>query len=215
VRALVVGGAPVDGVTDVVRALASSHDIVIAADAGATACLASGRIPDLVVGDFDSLDEGRAAELAALGVPMQCVPAEKDVTDLDLAIDAARERGAASLTLTGVLGARFDHSLAALGSLMRAADLCPAVAEPGLEGWLLSLEGRASLDVTRRQGKTMSLLALSDAVVTSSGVRYPLIARQLPALSSLGISNIVQDDIAHVALQSGVLLVLVILEHDA
>jgi len=214
VNALIVGGAPDPGVADVVARIAAAHDLIIAADAGASACLAARRTPDLVVGDFDSLQETVVSTLTSLGVQLHRVSAEKDVTDLDLAVAAARERGADSLTFSGVFGGRLDHSLASIGTVWGAADLEPLVVEPGLEGWLLAKSGRRRLTIDGRRGATLSLIALEDPVVTCSGLRYPLEQAHLGVLSSRGVSNVVEEDAAYVQLTSGVLLVLLIHEHD-
>ncbi len=70
-------------------------DVVIAADSGLGHALALGCAVDLVVGDLDSVDpdDARRARRPA-GAVVEQHPADKDATDLELALDAAR--GAAS-----------------------------------------------------------------------------------------------------------------------
>src|SRR4051794_2717798 len=78
-------------------------DLVIAADGGARHAQRLGVTLDLWVGDGDSLGEDALAELAA-GVPVERSPADKDQTDLELAVDAALARGSAGLVIVGALG---------------------------------------------------------------------------------------------------------------
>ena len=70
-----------------------SDDICIAADSGAKNAKILGDVPDIIVGDFDS------ANLALIKkdfpkAEITEVPAEKDFTDFELAIDIAMKKGA-------------------------------------------------------------------------------------------------------------------------
>ena len=213
-KALIVAGAPGREVSETVSRIAAAHDYVIAADAGAASCLAAHVEPDMVVGDLDSLDEGLRTTLEAHQVPMRVVSAEKDETDLDLAIQAAREAGASTATFTGVIGGRLDHTLAAIGSLARASDLMPELVESGLVGWLLAEDGMRRLEIRRHLGATVSLLALVDSTVSCEGFRYPLDRERLSPLSSRGVSNVCTGLASVVEVHSGTLLVLLLPEHD-
>ncbi len=98
---------------DFLKALALSADMVIAADSGYDTSLAADIDPELVVGDFDSLsDRGILSGLPAgkvLGYPR-----DKDDTDTEIAIKAARRRGADILAIAGGGGGRLDHLVAIL-----------------------------------------------------------------------------------------------------
>ena len=92
--------------------------LIVAADGGWDKAAAIGLVPDLLVGDADSLAEERFAELAAAGVPIERSPVAKDESDTELAILAALRRGATHVTVLGALGGkRFDHALANVGLL--------------------------------------------------------------------------------------------------
>jgi len=93
---------------------------VIAADAGIGHARLLGLVPELWVGDFDSVPADLPEELAA--VPRRTFPAEKDKTDGELAIAAALERGATRLVLAGAFGemfGSFTHFLAAFRKIAR------------------------------------------------------------------------------------------------
>lgn len=88
-------------------------DLVIAADAGYRACQREGIVPDLLLGDFDSMEppEGFAQLLR--------LPVEKDDTDTLAAIRAGLERGCTDFRIYGGTGGkRLDHTLANLQSLL-------------------------------------------------------------------------------------------------
>ena len=98
-------------------------DTVIAADGGWRICRREGITPDLLLGDFDSLQE----------VPhfanIQRVPVEKDDTDMMLAIKEGLRRSETVFHLYGGVGGRTDHTIAKLQSLLYLA--CR-----GARGWL-------------------------------------------------------------------------------
>lgn len=86
---------------------------IVAADGGADAVLDHGRVPDVVIGDLDSMSE----------TARSCIPsdrihlvAEQDSTDFDKVL---RNVHAPFFEAHGFMGRRMDHSLAALNTLVR------------------------------------------------------------------------------------------------
>lgn len=73
---------------------------VIAADSGLHHATTLGLVPDILVGDFDSV----AAEdvVAFATVPRQKYPAEKNFIDLALTVAIAQEKGVERLLLLGI-----------------------------------------------------------------------------------------------------------------
>jgi len=209
VRVLLVAAAPREGSESLVAELAASADMTIAVDGGGAVCLAAGVVPNVVLGDFDSLTPAALERIAESGAWVVRFPAEKDETDLELALAEARSAGADEVVLTCATAERLDHTLAALGALAANADLRPELAETDLSGWVLAPGGRDSVEL-EGEGATVSLVALgSSAVVSATGVRWPLEAAELRPGSGLGISNVITDRAgARFSVTSGSLLVL-------
>lgn len=209
-RVLVVDGSPCPSRPELVAALAREADYVVAADRGAMACRAAGVVPQAFVGDADSCDADTAAWARDKALRTISFPAEKYATDLALALDAARHeaarRGApCSLTLTCASGGRPDHALAVWGLLARAADLSPRLVEDGFEARVLAPGGTARWELGgRSQGRTLSVLALADAVVSERGLRWELEHRHLEAGSDEGVSNVVTSARACIECEGGV-----------
>lgn len=208
-RALVVGAAPTEGSPGLVRRLAATSDLVVAADGAAEWCIQHGVVPHIAVGDFDSALPGAPRRLSHAGVEVMRYPAEKDESDLDLAVTVAREHGATALLLTACTGYRLDHTLATLGTLVAHSDLHPEIAEPDLSAWTVDSAFGGGLRIDLPVGTTVSVMAIGNASgVTLTGMRYPLEDADLGPLSSLGLSNVMADTGATVTVTDGVVLVI-------
>ena len=210
-RALLVGAAWAPGADSFYADLAREHDLVVAADGAAERLLDAGVKPDLAVGDFDSALPGAVERLRAAGVHVRIFPTSKDATDLDLAADAARDAGASSVTITGAFRARLDHTLAALGTLGRLAELDATGAEPDLRLWVAGGEARRDLKLALAPGTIVSILAVEGAAVgvTLRGFVYPLDEARMEPLSGLGVSNVAGAASQSVSLSAGTLLIMV------
>ena len=88
-------------------------DLCIAADSGYHNAVALGEQVQLLLGDFDSLGNVKVPEK----VEKLKVPAEKDFTDTQLAVETALKRGAEEIVIIGGLDGRLDHTLSNLSIL--------------------------------------------------------------------------------------------------
>ncbi|HEY5433073.1 MAG TPA: thiamine diphosphokinase [Coriobacteriia bacterium] len=202
---LVVGAAPAAGADDFYRGLLVSANAVVAADAAGPWCAALGRTPDVIVGDFDSGDPDEIDRLERFGVCIERHPSDKDDTDLELAVRVARERWALPVCLTAAFSDRIDHTLAAIGVLLRAGTGA-GIAEPSWRAWPCSPE--RPLSVSLERGTTYSIVALGPCEgVTARGGRWELSNATLAPLSGHGISNEAVGTVLTVRVRSGSLVV--------
>jgi thiamine pyrophosphokinase len=207
-RVLLVAAAASHGSPALVASLAETHDLVIAVDGGGALCAQAGITPSVIVGDFDSIDAAALELLRAGGTELDSFPADKDQTDLELALTEARARGATAVTVTAATGLRLDHTLASLAALAGAADLRPEVAEPTLSAWVLHPSGRHRLSI-RGRGATLSLVAWgATCIVSASGLKWSLEGDTLSPESALGVSNVITSDSADLVVHEGTLLVM-------
>jgi len=212
-RALVVadGDIPTRPALDAVwPGWADGLRLVVAADGGARGAERLGVAIDLVVGDCDSLGEADLVRLAAAGIEIRRAPADKDESDTELAVLAAIERGAATVTVVGALGgSRFDHALAnvALLALPALGDRPCALLDPAARVRLLT--GPGTLELPGQPGGVVSLLPFGDGVagVTTEGLAFPLREEPLPAGPARGLSNVRLGKTARVTVQAGRLLI--------
>ncbi len=153
--------------------------ILVAADGAAGRALAQGRMPDAVIGDFDSITPADAAR-----IPQERLHriAEQDSTDFDKCL---RNIAAPFVLAAGFMGARRDHELAAYNALVRRAgrpvlmvgaqDVC-FVAPPDL---------RLDLAAATR----VSLFPLAPVAGTSDGLRWPIGGIAFAPDGRVGTSN--------------------------
>ena len=179
-------------------------DVQIAADAGALLCRREGIVPDLVIGDFDSM---RAEDAPAGSVR---VPAEKDDTDSMLALREGLRRGCREFHLYGMTGGtRPDHTLAALQSLA-------FLRRQGARGWLYdrgfvytAIENE-TLELARtKDWGIVSLFSMGGRAehVTLEGLQYPLTDGAIPCDFPIGVSNHFIAGRARITVGAGLLLV--------
>ncbi|HEY3318255.1 MAG TPA: thiamine diphosphokinase [Coriobacteriia bacterium] len=209
-RVLVCGAAPEPDGEEHYRSLLSAARFVVAADAGAEWAVGLGRVPEIAVGDFDSALPGAVERLRHLGVEVVVYPADKDASDLDLALAEARKRGADAVTFTAMTSRRLDHTLAALGTMAGAADLSAELDEPSLGAWPLDAGSRPALALEGLAGALVSVFAFDGTAegVTETGMCFPLQDARLAPFSSLGLSNALAGYRASVSLTGGRALVL-------
>ncbi len=174
---------------DYYRRWALAADLVVAADGGGRFLAAAGLVPDVLVGDFDSLDAAAVEELQRSGARIVRHPVRKDQTDGELAAGEALRAGAGELVLAGALGA-LDHVLGHLALLGRVETSgTPArVVSPIMTVRVLVAPADVRLDAA--EATRVSLAALGgDAVVTLSGLDYILDHGVLPGDACLGLGN--------------------------
>ena len=179
-------------------------DLVIAADAGYLACRKAEVTPDLLLGDFDSMDQ--PADFANV----RRVPVEKDDTDTMLAIKTALEEGCGEVYLYGGTGGkRLDHTLANFQALLYLRrhgargylyddDFCWTA----IENETLTLERQVDWGI-------VSLFPQDGAAegVTLTGLQYPLADARLMPDVGLAVSNHFLAERADITVRKGALLV--------
>lgn len=186
------------------RELWQGADIRIAADGGAkNARLHLERPPDVLVGDFDSLDAETAAWLEQYSVEKYRYPPEKDNTDLELAVDFAQRRGAERVTIIGALGGRVDQMLANILLLTRTPDA--RITDGESEIWCAT--GHAVVEGAR--GDVVSLIPLDERAegIVTKDLQYPLRNEALARGSTRGISNVMLAARAEVDWAKGLMLI--------
>ena len=177
-----------------------ADDLCIAADQGYHTAKALGERIDLLLGDFDSIGSVPGDE----GMEIQRVPAEKDYTDTQLAVEIAIDRGAEEIIIIGGLSGRLDHTLSTLAILEN-------LNTRGIYGTVTDGQNRArymkstSTLIARSPYKYLSLIAADEVVkgVDIEGCKYPLKKATLRRRNQFAVSNEITGNVAFISVKKG------------
>ncbi len=205
--AIFLNGAP--DPPDLLRRIAGQADLVVAADGGARYALDAGVIPDLVVGDMDSLRESEVREIEERGALLERYPIRKDKMDGHLAVLVVRDRGATEVDLLCAAGGRFSALFAVPHILLAAERL-------GLRATMVASWGQAfvleagSRRVSGNPQDSVSVFPFTGPAtgVTLEGFGYPLENARLEIGDTLGFHNELVDGAGRVSVWGGTLLVI-------
>lgn len=199
------------GTVDCLAEAPGDGDFIICADSGYITAKRFGFVPDLLVGDFDSLDLSTVDKNELEKIEKITVPAVKDDTDTQLAVDIAISRGANKITIIGGLGGRLDHTLSNVFLLEYIYDkgIDCVLTDGQSVGRILVAHGEEQKLIVKKKYKYLSLLSLSDKCVGVgvTGVFYPLSDANICRKYSYAISNEITSDYATVSLKSGRMLI--------
>ena len=181
--------------------------IVIAADGGYLHAEILGLELHTVVGDLDSISKKTGSSFFEQGIRIHSSPAEKDETDLALALLHATSLGVDRILILGAIGGRLDMSIANL-LLMTLPSLAKIQVEMWVAtqtAWIIRPPGD---EVLGQPGDTLSLIPLAGTAkgITTSNLAYPLQNEKLRAGFSRGLSNVLTGSTASIELQEGHLL---------
>ena len=180
-----------------------AFDEVLAVDAGYAWLQRIGVVPDLALGDFDSLG------FVPQDVPCERHRPEKDDSDMGLALESAARAGHDALVVYGGLGGRLDHTIANLQELARFSERGLVVAAIG-DGYALRLlTGPGAVDLPPLDAGTVSVFSACDQAfgVTEAGMAYHLENFTLANRTSLGLSNELMGRPARISVERGTLYI--------
>jgi thiamine pyrophosphokinase len=182
-------------------AWAASADLVFAADGGVNRLAGLGIRPDLLIGDFDSVNP-HLRDFAKEVVPRP----GQDESDCDKLLAEAARRGHADIVLVGIEGDRLDHTLAVLAGGLRTSLRVATGLRTGM-GYLLK-PGRHSIKSV--PGATVSVLPLLPTYgVRLEGVRWPLVDAELRMDGLISLSNQATEDSVRLEASSGAVWVVI------
>lgn len=171
------GGGPFTG-RDLTLCL-NRAPVAVAADSGADRLLRHGVMPEAVIGDFDSILPESRARIPAI---RQHVVAEQATTDFDKAL---RSISAPIVLALGFAGARLDHGLAAMTTLVaRASQPCILI---GPKDVAFAAPPRLELDLV--VGEAFSLFPMAPVRGGSSGLEWPIAGIDFAPDGMIGTSN--------------------------
>lgn len=182
----------------------------VCVDGGLEHCKAIGLLPDLLIGDLDSVAPDDVLSLDSKKTETLKHPVEKDATDLELTFDTLAARQVSQVVLVGIAGGRLDQTLANF-MLLGSGSWPFSIHFMDANGDGTIIEPGDSMQRLVGVGRTISLLALSREVtgLTTNGFKYELENHTLVSGSTLGVSNVSKQPLVSVSVESGSLLMLI------
>lgn len=192
--------------TSTLPSFIKSEDTIICADGGTEHAVNLGIVPDVVIGDMDSISTKTKEKLSSGKTEWISYPKEKDFTDSELAIKYAIDRKFEEIIIVGILGNRLDHFLA---NIFHIAELTKNHRN------IRIIEGNQHIyfvyEKITLQGKKNDQLSLismhTDCIgITTENLEYKLQNETLPLGSTRGISNVFTEENISVHIKKGILI---------
>ncbi|MCL2224347.1 MAG: thiamine diphosphokinase [Defluviitaleaceae bacterium] len=200
-RAVIISGGKITNY-EYIKTHIQNGDTIICADSGYNHAVKMGIKPDIVVGDFDSIGK--------IPTDVECLryPPRKDLTDTEIALEHAREKGFTEFIILGATGGRIDHSLTNILLLKSTLPRNEKAILIDEHNKIFITDSRLKLH--EPCGSIVSLIPLTHCTgVTTKNLEYPLHNAEMFVGKGLGVSNITTADSAEVSVTEGVLLVIV------
>ena len=201
-RCVIIGGG--DCSAEILKNNILTDDFIICADSGFDIAIESGFVPDLLVGDFDSI----------IAVPNNVdkitLPVEKDVTDTLAAFNEGVKRGFNCFVLFGGTGGRFEHTFANI-SLMANASKSGMIFVIVDDKHIFRSITNSLISIERKENQQVSVFAFGSRAfgVTLKGFHYPLCDYTLdPFNGALGTSNDIVEEYGEISVSNGTLIII-------
>lgn len=204
-RVIIVSGGKHPSL-ELFRSIHQKGDVIIGADSGAEFLKREGIMPDLLLGDFDSIKEETLLYFKERTRVLK-YDAVKDFTDTEAAFEEALKLNPDEIYFLGCTGSRLDHFIGNLSLLARAL-------KSGIRGYLMDDHNKIFFmdkpgTIKKGFGNYISFQAFRESVKDFSlqGARYPLTGYELKLGDPRNVSNEFIEEEIEVSFKSGVLMV--------
>ena len=148
----------------------SDAEYIVCCDGAAERLVATGIIPDAIVGDMDSLSSNLKERFASIIHTNSC----QETNDLTKAFDFALLQNPEKIIILGATGIREDHSIGNISLLMMYSQKCSIPVEMWTNNGVFYPVWEDKT-FKRTKGCSVSLIALDHGVrIKSDGLKYPL-----------------------------------------
>ncbi len=205
-KCVIIANGDVEYTSDIIKIIKNAQ-MIISADGGARHLRTLNILPDVMIGDFDSLNPDNYSFFKKKQIKILNFPLKKDNTDTELCVSYALENKASDITLLGVTGSRLDHTLANIFLLKKLAKLNIQARIIDKHNEIYIVTNFIELKGTPKE--LLSIIPVTQNVtgVTLTGFEYPLENASMQMGDTLGISNIFKESVASISIKKGALIV--------
>ena len=173
---------------------------LICADGGANTAYKLSLIPDIIIGDLDSIETEVLEFYVKESIPVKKIKRQND-TDVEKCLKYAIQKKYTNVILLGATGNRLDHSFCNLGISLKF-DSRIKVDIIYEKSFLRVYSGKVELDTF--SGETISLYGFDNKTkFNSSGLKYPLKDISLPFGERESTSNVALSDNISLNIKNG------------
>ncbi|CUP68375.1 thiamine diphosphokinase [Clostridium baratii] len=206
-RSIIVSGGKAPS-KELLKEYIKDDDYIVGVDKGCNILKEIEVTPNIILGDFDSIDKEVLNYYKDKNVKIEKFNAEKDYTDTDLGYIKALEVNPSEIILFGATGSRIDHMLGNIGILLKGLreNIKVTIVDDNNKMYAVN---KSSL-VKKEEGRVISFHALSDVVknLTIKNGKYPLNNYNMTLLEPRAICNEFLDDDIYIEFDSGIILIL-------
>ena len=191
------------------KKIINKKDCLIAADGGANFIEKLKLIPNIIIGDMDSIKPELLKKYKSINYPQK-----KDKTDFELAVDYCLKNKFQEIIIFGILGDRIDHMMANIFLIVRTQN---TLLRQGFGGQVKIIEGNKEIFVLNKKividgkiGDEVSIIPVSEKLegIITVGLEYPLKNESLKLGSTRGISNIINKALIKITVKGGIALII-------
>ncbi len=182
----------------------NNYNYLVCADGGANSAKKMNLIPDLIVGDLDSISTSTKKYFTGKSEIIQLK--RQNDTDVEKCIKTVRKRGFTEAILCGVTGDRLDHTFCNLGIVIKFFDIVKL--KIAAENSVL-FPYKGSVQLKTIPGETISIYGFdSKTKITSHGLKYRLNNIPLPFGEKESTSNVALSDKIKLNIKGGIIFLI-------
>ncbi|AFN75821.1 thiamine pyrophosphokinase [Melioribacter roseus P3M-2] len=177
----------------------AGYNKIICADGGANSARKLNFVPDVIIGDLDSITDDNLnyfsdkSEIIKLN--------RQNDTDVEKALKYSIKKKFDELILIGATGSRLDHSFCNLGIMLKFYDKI-RIKLLHRQSVLCAYEG--DVEIKTSPGETVSIYGFDRKTkITSQGLKYPLKETSLPFGEKESTSNVALKDSINLTIKGG------------
>lgn len=204
-KALIVGSGDFNNSETILKYNKLGYTI-IAADGGADILYKLKILPNVSIGDYDSIKAISYQWLKDNKINMLEYPSKKNKTDMELCLDYAIENCSDTIIITGGTGFRLDHTLANMMMMVEYHKRQINIIMEDDYNKIFVISGDNRIETTQNIGSNISVIPVGNSIdnVELKGLEYFSDNLKLPFGSSLGVSNVIVDSIIEINVNIGV-----------
>lgn len=143
-------------------------ELVVCCDGGADQYIANGYVPDVIIGDGDSLSQENRIKFADR---IHYIP-DQETNDQTKAVKYLIDKGYTSISIVGATGKREDHTIGNISLLVEYMRMGAEVKSYTDYGVFIACSGTRNFKC--RKGQQVSIFNFTSKNLSSNGLEYPI-----------------------------------------